>query len=158
MIDSCQNSGSQTENQRNDIGSCCHDCGVMKRLKNQCHNRFFLEITRSHISVQKICQPVDILIRKRGIQSHLCFYLGNFVGICKLSEHRCHRITRNDIQDKECDQRDREDNSNCEKCPFDNVSNHSLLPPFTTNIQPNSRRTMRRPGLYTHQLITHQFV
>ena len=60
--------------------------------------------------------------------------------------------------DKECDQRDREDNSNCEKCPFDNVSNHSLLPPFTTNIQPNSRRTMRRPGLYTHQLITHQFV
>ena len=126
MVNSRQNAGSQPHDQRHDVRCGSHDDRVMECLQDQGNNRFFLKITGSHVSVQKIFQPVEILDRKRGVESHLCLHLGDLVCIRKLTQHCRYRVTRDHIQDKKCDQGDGKNNADSQSRPLYDISDQAI--------------------------------
>ena len=126
MVNCCQDTGGQTHDQRHNISGSCHDDRIVECLQDQGNDRFFLEIAGSHISVQKVFQPVDILNRKRSVKSHLGLHLGNLVRIRELAQHSRYRISRDYIQDKECDQGDGKNDADSQGRPLNNVSDQAI--------------------------------
>ena len=70
-------------------------------------------------------QPVEILDRKRGVESHLCLHLGDLVCIRKLTQHCRYRVTRDHIQDKKCDQGDGKNNADSQSRPLYDISDQA---------------------------------
>ena len=126
MINSRQNAGGQAYDQRYNVGCGGHDDRVMECLQDQGDDRFLLEITGSHVSVQKVFQPVKILDRKRGVESHLGLYLGDLVRIRELTQHCRYRVSRNHVQDKECDQGDGKNNADSQGRPLYDISDQAI--------------------------------
>ena len=126
MVNSRQNAGGQAHDQRYNIGCGSHDDRVMECLQDQGNDRFLLEITGSHVSVQKIFQPVKVLDRKRGVKSHLGLYLGDLVRIRELTQHCRYRVSRDHVQDKECDQGDGKNDADSQGRPLYDISDQAI--------------------------------
>ena len=102
LINCCQDSQrNRYKDRQQNRCDCQKQC--CRKLGNKRREHWFAGyITGSHVSVQKIFQPVEILDRKRGVESHLCLHLGDLVCIRKLTQHCRYRVTRDHIQDKKC--------------------------------------------------------